>query len=133
MQGPPPYHNQQLPPGQAPGAWPSPGQVPYHGGPPPPKRSGDISTEAIVALVFGIMTPLTSCFPLGIVALWMGAKARKQAAAAGEPGGSNAGMALAGMICGGVFGVLWGLYWLFYAVMMILGFGFVGLAALAGP
>jgi hypothetical protein len=109
--------------GQAPGG-PYPNQYanPYYPAPPPPV-SGPTS-QSIVALVMGLLSMMTTCFPLGLVALWLGARARKAARLRGEPNGSpDDMMALIGMIIGGIFGGLWGLYWLFNLAMIVLGFG----------
>jgi hypothetical protein len=77
-----------------------------------------------VSLVLGILSMMTTCFPLGLVGIWLGAKARREAREAGErSGGPNDMMGLIGMILGGIFGGLWGLYWLFNIVMVIFGFG----------
>jgi Domain of unknown function (DUF4190) len=114
-----------LPPPGPPGYGPPPGGfVPppagtYGFAPVPPKPT---STEAIVALVLGIMTMSTSCFPMGFVALYFGSKARKKAAEEGDTG-TNATLALVGMIMGGIFGVIWLLFWLLEFGMIALGMG----------
>jgi hypothetical protein len=70
---------------------------------------------------FGMMT---TCFPCGLVALWLGYAARKAARERGEPSGSpDDVMAIIGMAVGGIFGGLWALYWLFNLVMILFGFG----------
>ena len=58
---------------------------------------------------------------MALVALWLGARARKAARLRGEPNGSpDDMMALIGMLIGGIFGGLWCLYWLFQIGMMVL-------------
>ncbi len=89
----------------------------------PPQASG----EAVAALVCGIGGWF--CFPLGFVAIWLGARARRAAREnPGRVGGEQ--MALAGMIIGGVIGVLQLLFVLLYAAMIVFAFGF---AATGGP
>lgn len=79
------------------------------------------SSEAIAALVCGIMA--WSCFPLGFLAIWLGARARRAAREnPGRVGGEQ--LALAGMIIGGIFGVLWLLFWLVYAGFFAFLFAF---------
>jgi len=94
-------------------------------GPPPTPTNSD----AIIALVLGILTFSTSCFPMGFAALYFGARARKKAQEEGDTG-SNATFALIGMIVGGAFGALWLLFWLFEAVMIAFG---VGMAVWGAP
>ena len=79
------------------------------------------SSEAIAAIVCGVLA--WSCFPLGFVALWLGARARRAAREnPGRVGGEQ--LALAGMIIGGIFGVLWSLFWLAYAAFFAFAIGF---------
>jgi len=78
------------------------------------------STEAILALVLGILGFTTACFPLGFVGFYLGARARKQARELGEPSSTNATLGLVGMILGGVFGVLYALFWLVYAAIIVI-------------
>lgn len=59
-----------------------------------------------------------SCFPLGFVAIWLGARARRAAHENPERVGGEQ-LALAGMIIGGIFGVLWLLFWLVYAGIIV--------------
>ena len=70
-----------------------------------------------------------SCFPLGFVAIWLGARARRLQKENPETVGGE-GMALAGMWIGGVVGVLFFLFWLAY-------FGFfaamIGFGVASGP
>jgi hypothetical protein len=114
-QGPfPPY-----PP--PPGAF-NPPPIGGYGYPPPaaPQPSG----EAIAALVCGLLA--FSCFPLGFVAIWLGARAR--AAARENPdrvGGEQ--MALIGMIVGGVLGTLYLLFVIVYVVIIVFAIGFSAL------
>lgn len=65
-----------------------------------------------------------SCFPIGFVAIWLGARARRLARENPQTVGGD-GMALAGMILGGVIGGLMLLFWLayfgFFAVMIGVG------------
>ncbi len=81
------------------------------------------SSEAIGAMVCGVMA--WSCFPLGILAIWLGFRARR---AVRESHGQLAGeqLALAGMIIGGIFGGLWLLFWLAYAAFAVFAIGFHG-------
>jgi Domain of unknown function (DUF4190) len=61
------------------------------------------SGEAVAALICGILA--WGCFPLGFLALWLGARARR--AVRENPsyvGGDQ--LALAGMIVGGIFATL---------------------------
>ena len=63
---------------------------------------------AIASLVLGLGSMMTTCFPLGLVGLWLGHRARKAARQRGEPSGSpDDMMALIGMILCGVFALSW--------------------------
>ena len=62
------------------------------------------SGKAIASLVCGIISLLIAGILLGVVAVVLGAVARKEIAA--DPGVKGSGMALAGMICGGIGFVL---------------------------
>jgi uncharacterized protein DUF4190 len=87
---------------------------PYSAAPP-------ASSEAVAAIICGVLA--WSCFPLGFVAIWLGARARR--AAREDPsrvGGEQ--LALAGMIIGGIFGILWALFWLSYVVFFVFAIGF---------
>lgn len=125
----PPYPPQIPPPGAP--------QPPPGGFAPPPAGSyaqpapvaRPTSTEAIIALVLGVLTMSSGCFPLGFAALYFGNTARKKALAEGDTG-TNATLALIGMILGGLFGGLWLLFWIFEIVMLALG---AGLAIFGGP
>lgn len=109
-----------------PGGFGGPPQGPYpnpYFPQPPPPQSGP-SGLAIAALILGLFSMMTTCFPAGLVGLWLGARARKAARERGERSGSPDDMlALIGMIISGIFGGLWGLYWLFNALMIVLGVG----------
>lgn len=61
----------------------------------------------------------TSCFPVGLIAVYFGMKARRQARELGEPNSTNATLGLVGMILGAVFGGLWGLLYLAYIGIMV--------------
>lgn len=118
-------------PGPPPGA-PPPGFLPPPAGsygrpfgPPPTPTNSD----AIIALVLGILTVSTSCFPMGFAALYFGAKARKKAQEENDTS-SNPTFALVGMIIGGTFGAIWLLFWLFEAAIIFFG---VGMAVFAHP
>jgi hypothetical protein len=95
----------------------------YAGAPRPALYAPPTSSEAIAALVCGILA--WSCFPLGFLAIWLGARARR---AARESHGQLAGeqLALAGMIAGGIFGGMWLLFWLAYAAFAVFAIGFGG-------
>ena len=111
---------------------PDPGARPNPFEPPPVgSYSGSIGTrssaappasgEAVAALVCGILA--WGCFPLGFLALWLGARARK--AARENPsyvGGEQ--LALAGMIVGGIFAAIGLLIVLLYGVMIVAALGF---------
>jgi hypothetical protein len=60
------------------------------------------SGEAIGALVCGLLAP--SCFVLGFVALFLGARARRLTREAPQRHGGDQ-LALIGMIVGGIFGI----------------------------
>ena len=83
--------------------------------------------EAIAALVCGMLA--WSCFPLGFVAIWLGARARKLARENPDTVGGD-GMALAGMVVGGVLATLQLVFWILY-----LGFfaTMIGFGAATGP
>jgi hypothetical protein len=119
MQAPPP----------APPAPPAPPLSPFE---PPPvgsysaapggysSPSPPASSEAIAALVCGIFA--WGCFPLGFLALWLGARARR--AARENPnyvGGEQ--LALAGMIIGGGFVALNVLILFLYAGVVAVALG----------
>ena len=111
----------------------APGPGPYPPAPPPnpfepppvgsyaagyPRYAPPTSSDAIGALVCGIMS--WGCFPLGFLAIWLGARARRTIAEShGQTGGDQA--ALAGMILGGVFVGLHVL--VFIAYLALFGFG----------
>lgn len=118
----PPYGAPSPPP--APQQQFTPPPVGSYGGAPAPAQA---SGEAVAALVCGIGGWF--CFPLGFVAVWLGARARRAAREnPGRVGGEQ--MALAGMIIGGVLGGLQLLLILVYVLMIVFAVGF---AATAGP
>ncbi len=74
------------------------------------------SSEAIAALVLGLGAWL--CFPAGFVAIWLGARARQQIREnPGAHGGD--GLALAGMIVGGILGGIQLLFWMLYVAAVV--------------
>lgn len=106
------------PPPQPPNA-PPPGFTPppagTYGAPlpaPPPGPSG----EALAALVCGLVAP--SCFPLGFIALWFGAKARRMCREDPQRSGGDQ-LALVGMIVGGIFGIGGALFVLVYLGVVV--------------
>ncbi|MCA9595054.1 MAG: DUF4190 domain-containing protein [Myxococcales bacterium] len=113
------------PPGYPPQFTPPPAGS-YAAGPPRP-TTPQPSGEAIAALVCGLMA--WSCFPLGFVAIWLGARARRLARENPQTHGGE-GLALAGMITGGIIGGLMLLFWLAYFGFFAIVFG-IGLTA--GP
>jgi hypothetical protein len=112
-----------MPPGPPGGFAPPPaGSFGYP--PIPPQPSG----EAIAALVCGIMA-FTGCFPLGFVALWLGARARRAAREnPGRVGGEQ--LALVGMIVGGTMATIYTLGLIAYVVFIVF---IIGVAATSGP
>jgi hypothetical protein len=75
------------------------------------------ASEAVAALVCGVLA--WSCFPLGIVAIWLGVRARRAIREnPGRVGGDN--LALGGMIVGGLFLAFWLAYMAMVAVMVLL-------------
>lgn len=81
----------------------------------PPPREAQPSSEAIAALVCGLVAP--SCFVLGFVALYFGAKARRMVREDPQRYGGDT-FALIGMIVGGLFGVGGTLFVLAYVLMV---------------
>jgi hypothetical protein len=79
------------------------------------------SGEAIAALICGLLA--FSCFPLGFVAIWLGARARQAAKENPDRIGGEQ-MALIGMIVGGVIGSLTLLLFIAYFAMIIFAIGF---------
>ncbi|HEY0464483.1 MAG TPA: DUF4190 domain-containing protein [Polyangiaceae bacterium] len=79
------------------------------------------SSEAIAAIVCGVLA--WTCFPLGFVAIWLGARARRAVRENPERVGGDQ-LALAGMIIGGIFGVLWLLFWLAYLGFFVFAISF---------
>ncbi|MFO0567339.1 MAG: DUF4190 domain-containing protein [Polyangiaceae bacterium] len=123
--GPPPVPPGGPPPGGPVGFVPPPAGS-YGVAVNPPKPT---SSDAIISIVLAVATMSTSCFPLGFAALYFGNRARKKAKEEGDTGG-NATIALVGMIVGGIFGVIWALFWLLEAGLLIFG---VGMAVFAHP
>lgn len=110
-----------FPPGQGPNPFEPPPVGSYAGPPGTAPNAPPASSEAVAALVCGILA--WSCFPLGFLAVWLGMRARRAVRDnPGRVGGEQ--LALAGMIVGGIFGVLWLLFWLAYAAMLIFAVGF---------
>jgi hypothetical protein len=107
---------------------PSPFQPPpvgSYGGQGAPSASPPATSDAIGALVCGLMA--WGCFPLGFVALWLGSRARRAIRESnGQLGGDS--LALAGMIIGGIFGGIGVLVVLLYVAMLVfmVGFGAFG-------
>ena len=121
----------------APAAYPPAGvpdgrfQPPPVGAYPGHRPPSPTTTEAILALVLAIVGFTTSCFPLSLVAIYFGVKARRQAREVGEPNNSNGALGLVGIILGAIFGAIWGAFWLFYGVMILAYIGVV-IAAIVG-
>jgi hypothetical protein len=80
-------------------------------------------TEAIVALVLSISTMMTTCFPLGLVGMYYGHKARQKGIAEGDKTGEVLG--LVAMILGGCFGGIWLLFWAAQILIPLGLFGFM--------
>ncbi len=145
----PPGPGYPPPPGGPPAGYPPPGGPPAgyppQGGPPgqfhpPPvgtypghRAPTPTSTEAILALVMGILGFTTTCFPISLFAIYFGIKARRQARESGDPNNSNGTLGLVGLILGIVFGAIWGILWLFYGFMIIAYIGVIIAAILASP
>ncbi len=104
---------------------PPPSPNPFE--PPPVGSYGDASagapqappssSEAVAALVCGVLA--WSCFPLGIVAIWLGVRARRAIRENPSRVGGD-GLALGGMIIGGIFLTFWLLYVAMVGVMVLL-------------
>ena len=94
--------------------------------PPPAGAGGENKTLAIISLVLGILSVCCYVAPLtGLAALITGFMANKKATQDPQNYGGK-GLALAGMICGGVFFLLGVAYWIYIIVVI----GFVGLSNL---
>jgi len=112
---PPPV---QPPPGQYGGFTPPPAGSYAYPQQVPPQPSG----EAIAALVCGIVA--IWCFPVGFIAIWLGARARRAARENPERVGGEQ-LALVGMWVGGVVGTLSTLLLVAYIgfIVFIVGWG----------
>lgn len=120
--GPPGPYGPPGPPGQYPGFQPPPAGS--YGAPARVQRTVE---EATIALILGIAAWF--CFPVGFVAIYFGARARRKIRE-NPTELTGDGMALAGMIVGGVIGTAWLVFWLFYLLMVV---GIIGAAALSSP
>jgi hypothetical protein len=95
--------------------------------PPAGAGAGQNKTLAIISLVLGILSVCCYIAPAtGIAALVTGFMATKKANQDPQNYGGK-GLALAGMICGGVFFLIGVAYWIYIIVVI----GFVGLSSLA--
>ncbi|MEP7051973.1 MAG: DUF4190 domain-containing protein [Pseudomonadota bacterium] len=101
-----------------------PPPVASYGGPPGTFRyAPPTSSEAIGALVCGLLG--WACLPLGFIALWLGFRARKAIQESnGQLGGE--GLALAGMILGGICGGVGFVILLLYFGAIVVAFGITG-------
>ena len=124
--GPPPQGGY----GGAPGGYGPPGGFGappggFGGGPgnyPPPPPIRQMHTMAVVSLVAGIVSWFMCPFVGGIVALICGQMARNAIRAEPNKWDGN-GMAVGGMIAGGINVGLYVLFGLFYLLIIILGVG----------
>jgi Domain of unknown function (DUF4190) len=98
--GPPPGYGQQPPYGSPPGYGPPPGY--------PPAYARPTNTLAVLALVMAFVFA-----PAGLI---LGIVARKQIRRTGEDG---AGLALAGIICGGIFTAIFALLIVFWIIAFV--------------
>ena len=95
---------------------------------PPPAMQGQNQTLPIISLVFGILSVCCYIGPItGIVALITGYLGMKNANADPNQYGGK-GLATAGMIVGGIFFVLYSLYWL---VIILVYAGLIGASILS--
>ena len=95
----------------------------YGGAPGTYRYAPPTSSEAIGALVCGLLG--WACLPLGFVGLWLGFRARKAIQESnGQLGGE--GIALAGMILGGITGGLGVLIFLLYFGAIVVAFSITG-------
>lgn len=108
------------PPPESPGPARNPFEPPpigsYGGGYSDPRLAPKASSEAVAALVCGLLA--WGCFPLGFLAIWLGVRARR--ASRENPayvGGEN--LALAGIIVGGIFAAIGVLMMLLYLGMIV--------------
>ena len=91
--------------------------------PPPPRgyapaRPSRQSGYAVAALVCGLAPLFGGCFPIGFVGIYLGAKARRLAREQPDVY-EGEGMALAGMILGGVLGFGWLIFWGLYLLIIV--------------
>jgi hypothetical protein len=90
---------------------------------PPVAGGGQNQVLPIVSLVFGILSVCCYIGPLtGIVALITGFLGMKNANNNPNQYGGK-GLAIAGMVTGGIFFVLWSLLWLLYIVGIVTSIG----------
>jgi len=95
--------------------------------PPPAGAGGENKTLAIISLVLGILSVCCYVAPLtGLAAVITGFMANKKAKQDPQNYGGK-GLALAGIICGGVFFLIGVAYWIYIIVVI----GFVGLSSLS--
>jgi Domain of unknown function (DUF4190) len=107
-----------LPPAPRPNPFEPPPVGSYAGYSGPARYAPPTSSDALGALVCGILS--WGCFPLGFLAIWLGARARRTIRESqGQTGGDQA--ALAGMILGGIFVGLHVL--IFFGYLALFGFG----------
>lgn len=107
--------NGQQPTHQPPPGW---GPAPSAGGYPQQPPPQPIPTEAVIALVLAITSFMTTCFPAGFVALYLGQKTRKEAQASGNKNAET--FSLVAAILGGISGGIFALFYLAYLAMMII-------------
>lgn len=119
----PPPAQEAPPPGQVPPPYAAPGAPQYY---PPAQAGPGTSGMSIASLVLGIAAiPTCMCygFPAilcGILALVFGA-AGKRAVNEGRAGGNSAGLARAGMICGGIGIALAIIFWVVIIIAIVVG------------
>lgn len=95
-----------------------PPPVGSYGGQPTGGQAIPTASEAIAALVCGLLA--MSCFPLGIVAIWLGIRARRQIRENPDRLSGDT-LALAGMIVGAIFLALWLLYFVVIFAAVLIG------------
>jgi hypothetical protein len=89
-----------------------------YGGPTGGGQIVPTASESIASLVCGLLT--LSCFPLGIVAIWLGVRARRQIRENPDRLGGDT-LALVGMIVGAIFLGLWLLYFCVIFAAILIG------------